>query len=163
MSLVQTPLSDLTSTINTLTGVNLTGVFDVVGLIPTPVGESTRNTKIAIQAKASDSNYKGRQFLYYDRIDLAQLVELQPDMYRVGMPVGASLYDNLNIILAQTGLKFTTDDIEDATSIQEDEDTVSVMLVAKPGSLGYVGSYKLLMAGLPPISEAFYSSRLAGF
>lgn len=163
MSLVQTPLNDLTSAINTLAGVNLTGVYDIVGLVPTQVGESDLNTKLAIRAKATDATYRGEQVLYYDRLNLNDLVHLQPYMFKVGMPIGANLYDNLDRVLKQTGLRFTADDVEDAVTQEEGNDIVSVMLVAKSGSLGYVGSYKLLMADIPHISEAFYSSRLAGF
>jgi len=154
-----TSLDDLTSLVNAKASVSLTGEFDVIGIIPTPSGESAKNTKVMLQAKTT-SLYQGRKVIYYDRLNLADLAKFQ--YYSIPIAADVSLHDELVTLRDAFGIKFATTDIENTVTV-ETENGVEVHLVAKSDSLGWYGEATLLLSDLPHISTAFDSDRLNGF
>lgn len=165
MSIYQKSKDDLALAISASMGkVIIASHFNILGIRPTPAGQSERNTKIAIEMSTT-SAYTGRKIFYYDRLDLANFAKLRSfppggqSRLRVGRDLNA--HDILDTIRDALGVNFNVLDIENNTTIAYPGGT-SLLLKAKPESLGWVGEYTLKFKDIPDISEAFYQTSLPG-
>lgn len=106
--------------------------------------------KIRLTAK-SDYEFRGTKVIEYHRRDLATLPGKFPVYPR--MEPKATLYEMLTS-LRDSGVMFTTDDLEDAPVVTRGDGDFEVLLVAKPGSLAWHGTGTLIFKNLPHISLA---------
>lgn len=98
---------------------------------------TNKNTVIRLTAKAS-TGYEGYVDILYNRLDLSLLAKIPGLLFRVQQTT--TLYAELAKIQADTGIQFTTDDLEDQTiTVQAGVSEVSVLLKAKTNSLGWIG------------------------
>ena len=137
----------------------------VIALKPTPSGESVYNTKAVIQMQPSNTSFTGTTIVYFDRLDLSELVNLGPldkTKYLTFSDVDVSIYTMLDSIRDAVGIQFTTDDLVETQTVAADDGT-DVTLTAKSTSLGWTGTVTLRFSGLPNIINAFNGRALTGF
>jgi hypothetical protein len=72
------------------------------------------------------------------------------------------VYDILDTIFTQTGIRFTADDLVE-TTVQDNAGEVSVLLQAKADSLVWKGQFQLELTSWPHISTVFTGNVLQGF
>jgi len=122
----------------------------------TVAGQPLLNTAVVVAA-ITGKDYLGRKSVNYRRLNLATLTRgmtIQINKFSTAQNSGNpnavvfSVYDLLQSINQQYGLNLTTDDVIDGNillgSTQENGYyTTSVTVNAKPGSLGYTGSFTL--------------------
>lgn len=165
MSIYQTSNDDLALLISAVVGTSVLSThFTVLGIIPTPAGESTYNTKIRIKF-ITPSNYIGEKTFYYDRLNLADLEHLHPftngRLKARGGP-GLSVYSLFPALRDGLGINFTTADLEE-TIATEDDVAAQVVLKAKASSPGWYGSYTAKMSPYQNFSVLFFSTDLTGY
>jgi hypothetical protein len=129
----------------------------VPAVIATP-GLNKLNTSIVLAA-VPGGDYIGRKTVNYRRIDLAALtrgVTIAIDRYSATQAsagtVVFTIYQLLPFINQRYGLNLTTDDINDGnilrgSTLVNGQYTTTVTVTAKPGSLGYIGSFALKWTG----------------
>lgn len=160
MSTYQTLIDDITPSLTTLAGgTSMTNVFDILAIVPSTT-VAGYNSKMRIRAKASDPTYTGFKDVYFNRLDLGDLGKLLVNCARAQLAIGVQLYSVLDVIRDQVGIRFTTADLNDATTVLEADGTVSVLLVAKSTSQSWLGSYKLIMQDTPTLASYFYTNQL---
>lgn len=148
MALVEDAKADLISALNREAATALDGT----GLTFSQVLPGTGNlAKIRLTAKA-DYTYRGTRVVEYHRRNLADLLGKFPVYPR--MQPQATLYALLTSI-RDAGVRFTTDDLEDAPVITREDGMFEVQLTAKPGSIGWYGTGTFIFQNLPPISLAY--------
>lgn len=132
--------------------------------LPTPT-ELTRfgkNTKVNVRAVEGIEGLEGRSDVFYDRTQLEPLALASA----VGADVtGASTLEQvLEQIKKCIGANILVEDV-DMTAISADPVTevVTVTLVAKPTSYGWLGSVTMRLRVRPHISEYFKITALPGF
>lgn len=131
---------------------------------PTPaeLTKHGKNTKVLVRAVEGDPGLEGRSDIFYDRTELGPLAKASA----VGADVTSA--STLEQVLAQIkkciGADIRVDDV-DMTSISANPVTeaVTVTLVAKPTSYGWLGSVTLRLRVRPHISEYFKITTLSGF
>jgi hypothetical protein len=138
----------------TVTGIRATKTAD---------NQPNQNTKLRVTPQPGNTFYSSFADLFYNRMDLQFLASFNP--YVLSMAPGISVLTVLNTIRDQFGIQLTTDDINDATTVDKfgDGSATSVTLVAKSTSLSWFGTVTLTFGGLPDISTAFVSPVLTGF
>lgn len=129
----------------------------VPAVIASP-GLDKLNTTIVVAA-VPGGDYIGRKTVSYRRIDLAALtrgVTIAIDRYSATQSAAGSVvftvYQLLPFINQRYGLNLTTDDIADGnilrgSTLVNGQYTTTVTVTAKPGSLGYIGSFSLKWTG----------------
>lgn len=167
MSIYQKSFDDLILAINAKTGTTfLAAQLQATSVRPTKVGESAFNTKIRIDSP-STSIYRGGKVFYYDRLDLAGFSNfgtfLPSGRYRTAINAGAKVSELLNDLRDSIGVTFDMTDLEDNVTYIDESGGCSVLLKAKPGSVGWIGEFALKFAVPPNIINAFFSPGLVGF
>lgn len=162
-SIYLTPAADLDALITALTGVTLTGTYELIdGPTATTGGDPTsKNTKITLEM-TDTSIYKGTQILYYDRLDLAALADFSYYQTR-GWVVGESILSQLTALRDLTGINFTSSDLTDQEVTSPSTGVASIPLTAASGSLGFINSVVLAAITVIPLSSVFSTGTLAGF
>lgn len=168
MSTYQKSFDDIVSLINAKATLTLTAAqLNVVGVIPTPVGESTYNTKMKVSVISTDPTWRGEKTFYYDRLDLARfgdlLMFLPDSRLRIPANVGVSSYALFNELRDALGVQFETTEIEDTTTYLDGEAGVNLLIKAKPKARGWTGEFIVKFKNPPNISTAFHSTNLLGF
>lgn len=125
-----------------------------------PEDNTVRNTKIMTMASEAGI-YKGSRVIYYDRLNLADMVNFE--FTQAVLPNNTGVHAMLRSIMAMTGLSFTEDDLVNHVSEPDGNGGVQVLLEAKPESIGWTGSFLLVGVNYPDISTAFDSNILPGF
>lgn len=165
MSIYQTSNDDLALLISAAVGTTVLSThYTILGITPTPAGESTYNTKIRIKF-VSPSIYSGEKTLYFDRLNLADLSHLHPftdGRLKSGAASGLSVYSLFTSLRDGLGINFTTTDLEE-TFATPDEVACQVVLKAKSTSLGWYGEYTVKMSSYPNFSVLFFSTDLVGY
>lgn len=165
MSIYQTPSDDLALLISAAVGTSVPSThYTITGLIPTPAGESTYNTKIRVKF-VSPSIYSGEKTLYYDRLNLADIGNLHPftdGRIKSQAGPGTSLYILFQNLRDSLGIQFDTNELEETFGV-DDGAGISFVLKAKPKALGWVGTHTQKFSYYPNIVNAFWGSGLAGF
>lgn len=144
MSFQQPTKDDLLQAINANNGTAFTKT-DIVYSDPQVVAGSWReqttakNSVMRVTA-AEGSNYQGSATQLYDRLSIASLANFAG--FRVTAPASATtVHALLDNIAYATGVRFTTDDLENLSITTEDDKRYAV-LSAKPTSLGWVGNLR---------------------
>ena len=115
-----------------------------------------QNTKIRLTLKQSAAGYYGSEVFYYNRLALSRLGSYPaPDYPPLGNE-GASVYTLLNAIKSSMGLSFTQDDLVE-TFVVGTAPNQTVLLKAKPTSVGWTGEFNLPM-GSPPLLSTLFSN-----
>ncbi len=133
---------------NTLTGADLLTEANLDFSLPKVVIGSWRdrvtlkNTAIRLTAKES-APYEGSRVILYDRLNLASLVNIGG--FKVAGLNPVSTYDLFDSIAFYTGIKFLEEDLEDLPVIYGQDGKGTVVLSAKPDSVGWVGNLSVQM------------------
>jgi hypothetical protein len=144
MSFQQPTLDDLLQLINTNNTLTLKST-DITWSKPQVVAGSWReqatlkNTAARVTADPA-SAFQGSVTQLYDRLKLSDLASFAG--FRVlGPATATAVHELLTSIAYTTGLRFTTDDLENLSITTENSKRYAV-LSAKPTSLGWIGSLK---------------------
>lgn len=133
--------------------------LDDLTIITTP-----RNTEITLNTLNVPGLVPSPGVVFkYNRVDVGVLGSIQ--YAPVKIPLGASVLDYLDTISNTFGMRFTADDIEDAT-VQDtapEVDYRTLQLTVKSGSLAYLGSHTLKIHKPIHISTVFSTPFLPGF
>lgn len=145
MSFQQETRADLLQLINTNNTLTLK-LTDITWSNPQVVAGSWReqstlkNTAARVTADPA-SAFQGSVTQLYDRLQLASLANFAG--FRVLAPATATtVHELLSSIAYTTGVRFTTEDLENLSITTEDSKRYAV-LSAKPTSLGWIGSLKM--------------------
>lgn len=123
---------------------------------------TTRNTVVRVTAKAG-SPYQGTRQITYDRLDLAKLTAVNLAGFQCAAYNVTTLYNLLPMLQYWTGIQFTTDDLEDAPLVDNGDSTQTVLVKAKAGSLGWIGTATLTVTrGAAPIDQLVTVTSLNG-
>lgn len=123
---------------------------------------TSRNTGIRLTAKAG-SPYQGKRDLTYDRLNLATLNATNLPGFKCAAYNATTVHTLLPMLQYWTGIQFTTDDLEDDPLVDNGDNTQSVTLRAKAGSLGWIGSAPLVITkGAAPIDQLITVTSLNG-
>ena len=168
MSTYQKSFDDIVSLINAKATLMLTASqLNILGMIPTPAGESTYNTKMRVSVISTDPTWRGEKTFYYDRLNLARfgdlLTFLPEGRLRIPANLGVSSYALFSELRDALGVQFETTEIEDTTTYLDSNDGVSLLLKAKPKARGWTGEFIVKFKNPPNIATAFYSTNLIGF
>lgn len=147
MALVQDSKADFVLALNRDSATALSETGLTFSPVKAGVGDLT---KVRLTATGS-YDYRGTKVIEYHRRDLAALPGKFPVYPR--MEPKATLYEMLTS-LRDTGVLFTTADLVDGPVITREDGNFEVQLTAKPGSLAWIGTGKLIFQNLPPISLA---------
>lgn len=148
MALVQDAKVDLVSALNREAATALADTGLQFSQVQPGAGDLA---KIRLTAKA-DYDFRSTRVVQYHRRNLADLL----GKFRVypRMQPQATLYALLTSI-RDAGVRFTTDDLEDALVVTRQDGMFEVQLTAKPGSIGWYGTGTFIFQNLPPISLAY--------
>lgn len=133
---------------NVLGGVNVLSVPNIDFSLPKVIVGSWRervtakNTAIRLTAKES-APYEGSQVILYDRLNLANLVHIGG--FKVAGIDPVTTHDTFDSIAFYTGIKFLPEDLEDLPVVYAQDGKATVMLSAKPNSIGWVGNLSVQM------------------
>lgn len=159
MSIYQESRVDLVGLVSLTVGITYSVTDLQFGTPKAPaVGETVKNTKVGWRLVPS-APQKGQGSLFYDRLDLGHLGTYPPPDFPPNSPPGTSVYDMFSAIQASNGITFTADDLEE-TFVTVDGHQYSVLLKAKPTSLGWFGQHLLILRAPPQLSTAFTSNRI---
>lgn len=165
MSIYQTSTDDLALLVSAAIGFSVPAThYSIIGIMPTPSGESPYNTKIRIKF-GPPSIYVGEKTLYYDRLNLADLDHLHPftdGRLKARAGPGISVSGLFPALRDGLGINFTVADLEE-TIATEDEGGAQVILRAKPTSPGWYGEYTAKMSPYQNFSILFFSTTLSGY
>jgi len=153
MALVQDAKVDLVSALNREAATALADTGLTFSQVQPGEGDLA---KIRLTAK-SDYTFRGTRVVQYHRRNLADLVTMFP-VYPRMQPL-ATLYAMLTSI-RDAGVRFTTDDLEDAPVVTRQDGMFEIQLTAKAGSIAWYGSAKFIFQNLPPISLAYKENNL---
>lgn len=118
-------------------------------------GDSTgKDTQVKVTA-LSTAVYKGLARYKYNRLDLAALPGLMGLPLRVSTDDPTTVYTLFDLIKAQTGLNFSTADLENASIVTSTAGVRTLLLKAKATSLVWQGSCTLTLGNLPNFSALF--------
>ncbi len=161
MSIYQDSAAELAALVSQAAGTTVTAA-QMTFTTPTVVigGESTKNTKLWAICNA-DAPVKGRKVVFYDRLNLADLSHF--GFEPLSIDAGVSVYTVLDVIRDSIGITLTAADLEETTTVEDEDENVSVLLKAKATSLGYTGEYIFVAKPWPHISTVFSSDQLIGF
>lgn len=159
MALRDDPKAEVIALLNKLGGVTFPADTIIVSA-PSALTDdaSGKNTAVRVTALPS-SAYRGDGVYKYDRIDLANMVELFAYPVPISLGTVTTLYPILGQFADLMGVGFTEADVEDAPIVEGGE-TPIVRLVAKPGSYRFIGAGELRLSGLPNIKAAFVSDTI---
>lgn len=158
MSVFQTSAVDLVGLITAANGSTVSAADIVFGQPSlTTNGESPKNSKLPISASATNV-YRGASKIYYDRLDLAPLGNL--DFYGNVAPAGTRIADCLSTIRRAIGVQFTASELVDTPIVVAGDGTATVLVKATPGSLGWIGEFTFKFTAKPLLSTAFASNRI---
>lgn len=168
MSLYQASQDDLSLMLSVASGKTInTADYTVIGLRATTTAEQSgvaggKNTKARVSMNTS-STYRGYVDVYYDRLDLSALQYFSP--ITAVAQAGVSVSTLLTQIRDTYGINFTMNDLVDHSTVDDGTGTgtVTLLLEAKPGSIGWRNSVTIKFAPLPDISTAFISNIMPGF
>lgn len=121
---------------------------------------TTKNTAVRVIADPA-SMYQGNVSQLYDRLSVADLANFAG--FRILAPNTAlKVHDLLRNIEYTTGVRFTTDDLEN-TDITTETGKRYAVLSAKPTSLGWIGNLRMeVLAGGVSLDSAVSQPTLAG-
>lgn len=118
-----------------------------------------KNSRCAITFSASSTLATGSALLWYDRLDLAIISKMV--LVPRKAPPGAPIADVINDVRAMTGIRFDLTELESTTLVANSSGGGSTLLVkAKPDSLGWIGSVSIPFLDVDPIASAFKSNLL---
>jgi hypothetical protein len=155
---------DLATMLSVATGVSFVEADLIYGTPRTTTSEEVtkynRNTVIALTVVPGSSKAKGTAVVYYDRTDLAPLVDfnLRGTLIDQGVAFGTWLSQLINLI----NVKFEATELVPHDSVSVDGST-GLQLEAKPDSIGWIGNAMVKIGGYPDISTVFNSDKLLGF
>lgn len=167
MSYQSASLVDVLAAINAANSTTFT-LNDLTFSAPTPVSGSwqsqttARNTGINITAKPGVT-FKGHTSIVYDRLDFAALTPVHfPGLTVTGFNAD-SAHDLIPMLTYWNGLHITTDDIEDTPLTDNGDGTRNVVITAKSGSYGWIGSVTMLVkAGGASLNQLVTNMNLNG-
>lgn len=114
----------------------------------------TENTQIRISLTSDHPTHTGSEVFYYNRLDLARLASYPAPAYPPTVGLGVSVYTILTDIKNAMGLDFTQDDLVETFTVGTVIDS-TVLLKAKPTSLGWIGEFTLPLGQKPLLSSSF--------
>lgn len=158
---------DLAEMIKTASGASavINTDFNVLGVLPTTTAEQSatgKNTKVMVQM-VNTARLSSKKKLYYDRLDLSKFASF--NVYKLPAGIGTTLYNNLPLLRDMFGMQFGTDDIEDATIVDDGTGSGAgtALIKAKAGSLAWTGQFQAVFQAPPNISTLFVAPYLVGF
>jgi len=162
-SIYKDPLDQILASIKTLNNVDLVKAEYTYGApVPVEADAAGTNTTILITSKDLQSTYDGQVTVRYRRLNLADLLTLVPLSIKANAPTSTlQVAERLNVLY---GLKFTEDDIVSTpVDLSGTAGAGTVTLVAKPTSLGWVGTVDVTLAqGAVPIGDKILVTNLPG-
>lgn len=130
------------------------------------VTHGNSNSKIAVQAVEESTLYQGRELIYINRLDLANLRKLsyynQTMAYAGATGSGLSVYSLLTRLKDCLGARFTVADLEE-TFTTEVNGFTELMLIAKTNSPSWFGSTKIIFEAPEKLDNAITTEYLATF
>jgi hypothetical protein len=104
--------------------------------------EELTDKNTAVRLLASEASiYQGNVIVLYDRLSLNSLAQISG--WRVSADEPATTHDLIDAIAIYTGIRFTTDDIEDLAITLDGTGAGTAVISAKPNSLGWIGNVNL--------------------
>lgn len=138
MALYKTPKAAILGAIYALNGVTLVeSEYDYGQPVAVATDPDGTNTTITVTANSELSTFDGDMTVRYIRLPLSELTVLVPST--IQLPTVTSTLEFALAFNKVYGTSFTADDIED-TPVALTDGTGPVTLVAKPLSLGWLGS-----------------------
>lgn len=123
---------------------------------------TSRNTGVRITA-VPGSPYQGKRDLTYDRLNLGTLNATNLPGFKCSAYNVTTVHGLLPMLQYWTGIHFTTADLEDDPLVDNGDNTQSVTLRAKAGSLGWIGTAPLVVSkGAAPIDQLITVTSLNG-
>lgn len=123
---------------------------------------TTHNTALRVTAKDGGA-YQGTKVLTYDRLKLNDLIDANIPGFKVSAYTADTVYTLFPMIQYWTGIQFTTDDLNDAPLVDNGDNTMTAVLSAKPGSVGWIGNLSIVVTkGSAPIDELIQVTALPG-
>lgn len=121
-----------------------------------------KNTGVTITAKPGVT-FKGHTSVVYDRLKFADLTPAHfPGLTVTGFNAD-SAHDLIPMLTYWNGLHITTDDIEDTPITDNGDGTRSVVITAKAGSFGWIGSVTMsVKAGGASLNQLVTNQNLNG-
>lgn len=98
---------------------------------------TTRNTALRLTG-APGSGYQKSQVVTYDRLKLSDLTNIAGFAVKANRP--ATVHAMMDQLTYYTGIRFTTDDLEDLPITLDANGAGNAQLSAKPTSVGWIGS-----------------------
>lgn len=113
------------------------------------------DSQIRVTVGPANASYSGSEVFYYDRLNLARLVNYPAPDYPPMAGIGLSVYSLLSQIKGSMGLQFTRDDLVETFTVSTGGAGGSVLLKAKPTSVGWSGEFNLPLGVKPLLSSIF--------
>jgi len=164
MSIYVSNTADLLAMINVTSGLGFVASDLVFGTPrPTTQAELTqygKNSVVAINSAAGSTKSVGFTKIFYDRLDLKSLENI--DLTSCACPSDVALAGWLPVVVGYLNIPFTTTDLVEHSSSTV-TGKVNVQLEAKAGSLGWIGTVTLKFGGYADIATAFNGDTLSSF
>lgn len=167
MSYMTKSVDDFLAALNTANSTAFT-MADVIFGVPQVVegtwqGQVTaHNSAVRVTAKAG-SPYQGTKVLTYDRLKLNDLTADKLPGFKVSAYSATTVHTLLPMLQYWTGIQFTTADLVDSALTDNGDNTLTAVLAAQPGSLGWVGNLSVIVTkGSAPIDELVQVTSLPG-
>lgn len=167
MSYMTKSVDDFLATLNAANSTAFTAA-DITFGVPQVVegtwqGQVTsHNSAMRVTAKAGGA-YQGTKVLTYDRLKLNDLVSANIPGFKVSAYTATTIYTLFPMLQYWTGIQFTTDDLNDGPLVDNGDNTMTAVLSAKPGSIGWIGNLSIIVTkGSAPIDEMVQVTALPG-
>lgn len=101
--------------------------------------DDTTDHNTAIRAMGKEGGkYQGRKVLTYDRLDFASLAYVPG--FKIMATGKTTAHQLIDLITHFNGVRLTVDDFEDTPIVDDGNGNLSVVISAKPNSIGWIGS-----------------------
>lgn len=146
-------LNQLATSHGLIVGDPETWIFSPVVPLPSDDPDG-KNSKIKLTAARLNPDYRDKRTFKYDRIDLAYLRSNWPAFVHKPLLDAVTTHDCFDYIRRNLGVLFDQDDLEDLPLVEVEEGSYEIQLVAKPGSIMWIGQTSIVTKDLPPIAWA---------